>query len=91
MIIQWFAEMFFKVITGLLNWINLPGFPETLWDYLNDFLNIFVDGGLSIFFFFVPSEILSISVTMALITTSFKYGYFFVIWILKKIPLAGIS
>lgn len=91
MIIQWFAEMFFKVITSLLNWINLPHLNESLFDGVNDYLNLILGDSIAMFNFFVPQNIYKICIPIVLAVTAFKYGYFFVMWILKKIPAAGVS
>lgn len=91
MIIQWFAEMFFKVITGLLGWINLPHLNSSVNDGLNDYLNVIFGDGIALFNFFVPQNIYKICIPIVLVITAFKYGYFFVMWILKKIPVAGVS
>lgn len=91
MIIQWFAEMFFKIITSLLNWVNLPHLDSNVLDTLLYYLDRIVGSGISMFCFFVPQNIYRICFPLVMIVTAFKYGYFFVMWILKKIPMAGVQ
>lgn len=91
MIIQWFAEMFFKIITSLLNWVNLPHLDSNVLDTLLYYLDSIVGSGISMFCFFVPQNIYRICFPLVMIVTAFKYGYFFVMWILKKIPMAGVQ
>lgn len=90
MIIQWFAEMIYKVLTGMLGWINLPHLPD---DVQNGVAAIFdfVYDGYGLFNFFVPRNLITVGLPILLVITAFKYGYFFVMWIIKKIPVAGIS
>lgn len=91
MIIQWFAEMFFKVITGLLNWVNLPHIDPAVINNLSDYLFTCVFVGFDMFTFFVPKNVYTVCIPIVLLVTAFKYGYFFVMWILKKIPMAGVQ
>ncbi len=91
MIVQWFAEMFFKVITSLLNWVNLPNLDSNIVDTLQEYILGFLESGLPMIQFFIPSNIYKICIPIVLVITAFKYGYFFVMWILKKIPMAGVS
>lgn len=91
MIVQWFAEMFFKVITSLLNWVNLPNLDSNIVDTLNVYILGFLEAGVSMIQFFIPSNIYKICIPIVLFITAFKYGYFFVMWILKKIPMAGVQ
>lgn len=91
MIVQWFAEMFYKILTSLLNWINLPHLPDDVMYSISDVLNIISNGGFALFYFFVPNNVIKYGIPILLIITAFKYGYFFVMWILKKIPMVGIE
>lgn len=91
MIVQWFAEMFYKILTSLLNWINLPHLPDDVLSSINEMFALISEGGMAIFYFFVPNNIINVGIPILLIITAFKYGYFFVMWILKKIPMVGIE
>lgn len=91
MIVQWFAEMFFKIITGLLNWVNLPHLDEEILNNLLYYLDTILGLGADMFCFFVPQNVYKVCFPIILLVTAFKYGYFFVMWILKKIPMAGVQ
>ena len=91
MIVQWFAEMFYKILTSLLGWINLPHLPDDITSSINETVVLFSRGGLALFYFFVPHNVIKYGIPILLIITAFKYGYFFVMWILKKIPMVGIE
>lgn len=90
MIIQWFADMFYKIFTGLLNWINLPSLPSDFYS-IPDYVNLIIENGASILNFFLPSHVFKVCFPIFLAITGFKYGYYLVMWILKKIPAVGIS
>lgn len=91
MIVQWFAEMFYKILTSLLGWINLPHLPDDVINTINEYAALIFEGGFALFYFFVPHNIVTYGIPILLIITAFKYGYFFVMWILKKIPMVGIE
>lgn len=91
MIVQWFAEMFYKILTSLLDWINLPHLPDDVLSSINEMSVLISEGACSLFYFFVPHNIVTVGIPILLIITAFKYGYFFVMWILKKIPMVGIE
>lgn len=91
MIIQWFAEMFYKVITGLLGWIHMPNLPSGITETVSEYLLMLNNTAFSLFRLFVPDNIVEIGIPILLAITAFKYGYYFVMWILKKIPAAAIN
>lgn len=90
MILQWFAEMFYKLFTALLSWINLPSIADNL-DDVQELFDMIVSNGAAIYRFFVPGSVISVGCVLFLSITGFKYGYYLVLWILKKIPAVGIN
>lgn len=91
MILQWFAEMIYKVITGLLSWVNIPSLDESIITSITTFIDDVIGNGVAIFKLFIPSVLSRVGIPIVLIIVAFKYGYYFVMFILKKIPMASIS
>lgn len=91
MIIQWLAEMFYKIFTGLLSWINLPSLDPEIKSAAIEYIDMIVASGYALFNFFIPDILVKVGLPIILIVSAFKYGYYFVMWIIKKIPMAGIS
>lgn len=91
MIVQWFAEMFYKVITGMLGWINLPNLPGEIYESFGEFIAMIGNNGMALFYFFIPNVLSKVGIPLVLAIMSFKYGYYFVMFILKKIPGFSIS
>ena len=88
MIVQWLANSFYSVITGLLNWINLPTISS-----LNDvyaYINLIITNGVDIVKWIIPNNVFTVGFPILIAIVLFKYGYFLVMWILKKIPMASI-
>lgn len=91
MIVQWFADMFYKVLTGLFGWINIPRFDDEIVNSINSVLDMIGENGWALFDFLIPSVVSDVGMPLLLIIISFKYGYYFILWILKKIPAFGIE
>lgn len=90
MILQWFAEMIYKIMTGLLGWINLPQMSDDF-RKIFDYIDLIVSNGTSIANFFIPHNIFTVGFPILIAIIGFKYGYYLVMWILKKIPMASIN
>lgn len=88
MIVQWFAEMIFKILTALLDFINLPTFDFSV---LVDYIIALFELGSNIVSFLVPDNVINVGIPILLSIISLKYGYLFIMWILHKIPMAGIK
>lgn len=91
MILQWFAEMFYKIFTTLLSWIHLPSLANDIKEGINSFIDIIFGNAWVIFDMFIPHSIISVGIPIILAVSVFKYGYYFVMWIIKKIPMASIN
>lgn len=91
MILQWFAESFYNIFTKLLGWLTLPKIDDNVVSSIEDYISLIVEYGESIFTFFVPSYIYKSALILLLAIVGFKYGYYLVMWILKKIPMVGIN
>lgn len=89
MILQWFANTFKEIVFALLGWVNIPS-P----DFFNEIISVVdmaISNGMSLLVFFIPSYVIQSSITIFLVLETFKYGYFLVMWILRKIPAVGIN
>lgn len=91
MIVQWFAELLFKLLTGLLNGIHLPNLPQDVMNTIIEFLGLFSDTSYALYRAFVPSNVIKVGLPILIAVSAFKYIYYFVMWILKKIPAFGIN
>lgn len=90
MIVQWFSDMFYKIMTGLLSWVNLPEFPSDVVESISGYMTMILQNGFSIYEFFVPSMVTHICIPILIGLSLFEYGYYIVMWVLKKIPAVGI-
>ena len=83
--------MIYKILTGLLNWINMPSLDEQIKSSFTEYVDMIYSSGYAIFKFFIPDVLINVGLPIVLVIFTFKYGYYFVMWIIKKIPMAGIS
>ena len=90
MIFYHVAELFYTLITGLLNGISIPQFSSSIFSYVNQFFTV-LQNGAGLFAYFMPIDVIRICFPILLVIISSEYIYYFVMWILKKIPLVGIE
>lgn len=90
MIVQWFSDMFYKIMTGLLSWVNLPHLPDNVLNYIEYYFALIMDNGLAILTFFMPMGFVKILIPLVILLSTFEYLYYIVMWVLKKIPAVGI-
>lgn len=89
MIIQLLLSALYNVLNILLI-LNIPQLPDTVTGYLNDFFDYLVSGA-SILANYTP---LGYLLTLFGVLVAVDVGlniYRFVMWIIKKIPMLGIS
>jgi len=91
MIVQWFADMMYKILTGLFGWINIPNFDDDIINSIYSVIDMIGQNGYALFDFIVPPVVTDVGLPILLVIVAFKYGYYFIIWILKKIPAVGIQ
>lgn len=90
MILQWFAEMFYNIITILFKNVYIPGLPDSIAD-IGDYINMIVTNGAGIVAFFISPVLLKSLFTVIIAVMSFEEFYPFIMWLLKKIPMVGIK
>lgn len=91
MIFQTVANLFYNIITTLLNGVNISSFPADVIDSIDEYLIPSLINGVSILNYFVNLNLFKILFIIFISITSAEYIYYFVMWIIKKIPLASIE
>lgn len=80
-----------KILNGILNILDvLPDFPETLTNSLNQFFDLIFDN-LGILSFFIRIDTVKIMVPIVIVVMNFERIYRFIMWIVRKIPVAGVE
>ncbi len=91
MLIQWFCDLLFRIWDGLFSWVNIPKFDDALINDINLYIDTILVNGRGLVSFFVPTKIFDTLLIILLGIISIKYTYFVVLWIIKKIPVAGMQ
>lgn len=89
MIVEKFANLFAAIFFKLFANLDIPKI-ETLDDY-NSFVSDLLNNGKNWLLFFVPSATLKVALTITIAMILIKYGYYLVMWILRKIPIASVN
>ncbi len=90
MIIKSLLNLLYNVFSALTSAISIPSLPDDVENYLNYFLD-YLNLGLQILANYTPLNYL---LTLFGIVVAIEVGlaiYHFVMWVLKKIPMLGIS
>ena len=90
MIIENLLTFLFSVFSKLTSGINIPPLPDDIMFYF-DKVSEYFDSGLSILAVFTPLDYLLILLGIVVAVDVAIGIYHVVMWILKKIPMAGIS
>lgn len=88
MLIEKLCDLFFKVFTTLLNFINLPSMPDLA--SISNYITMIIDNGAVLVNYFIPKNIFVIGLPLLIIISTFQYVYYFIMWIIHKIPAASI-
>lgn len=90
MIVEALMNLLLSVFRLLTSPINIPSMPEAVSGYLTDFLG-YIQTGLQILAVFTPLEYLLVLFGIIIAIDVGLAVYHFVMWVLKKIPMLGIS
>lgn len=86
-VINFLTELFMK----MLSFINIPKFPADIMAHLNEYIDLIFNNGTKLLTLFVPIGIVKYGLPLVIAIIAAKYLYYFVMWIIKKIPMAGMS
>lgn len=88
-------EIFLEVAYQLINLIfliipDIPSIEITLFADLNNFVNLIFDN-LGLLGFFVDIDTIKAIIPLLIIVLNFDHIYHFIMWCLRKVPLAKID
>lgn len=90
MIIELFLELIFKIFSLLTSVINIPQLPSSVDGYLSGAFQ-YIDTGIRFLGNFLPLEYFSVLFGIIIAIDVGVAVYHFVMWIIRKIPMAGMS
>lgn len=90
MIIEALMNLLLNVFTLLTSPINIPKMPDEVAVYLANFLE-YIEMGLQVLAVYTPLDYLLVLFGIIIAIDVGLAVYHFVMWVLKKIPMLGIS
>lgn len=91
MIIESLLNAIFSVFETLFSSINIPGMPEGMSDQVVGFFNNTLNYAGSLISLFIPWSQVKIFFPILIVILSSEEIYKLVMWVLRKIPMLGIS
>lgn len=89
MLIEWLGNVFMSILDILGEFINLPSFEAI--DSINEYLNMVIEYGTNILFLFIPYNSVKFLFGLLLAFIAAEMAYYLIMFIVKKIPMAGVS
>ena len=89
MLIEWLGDILKSIMNLLGQYINLPSFEAI--DSINEYLNMVIEYGTNILFLFIPYNSVKFLFVLLLAFIGAETFYYLIMFILKKIPMAGVS
>ena len=90
MIINALLSVVRVLINLLFGWVNLPAVPDSITSVV-DTLFTYMAQGIGIVWLFVPQDLVLVLLPLVIVVHNFDHLYHLGMWILKKIPMVGIS
>ena len=91
MIIESLLNAIFSVFETLFSSINIPGMPEGMFEQVVSFFNNTLNYAGSLISLFIPWSQVKIFFPILIVILSSEEIYKLVMWVLRKIPMLGIS
>lgn len=91
MIIESICDLFIRFFTALLNGINIPQIPDDILLNVTSTLDTIIQRGSELIDLFLPYDIAK---TLLLIVIGIEVAihiYHFIMWVIRKIPMVGMS
>lgn len=80
------------LLDTLLNFLDLlPDMPEELVTVLDEFFDLIFTNGWSIACFVIPMDYALTLLPLVILVVNFERVYHLIMWVLRKIPIAGIK
>lgn len=91
MIIEAITNAFIKFFTALLQFINIPQIPADVLESVNSTIDSIIQRGSELIDLFIPYTVAKVLLLIVIVIEVAVHLYHFVMWIIRKIPMVGIS
>lgn len=91
MIIEKICDLFIKFFTGALSFIHIPQIPEDMLLQVNNTIDTIIERGSDLIDLVMPYNIAKVLLLIVVGIELAIHIYHFVMWVIRKIPMAGMS
>lgn len=91
MIIESICNMIIKLLTTLLGVVHIPRIPEEIYTSVNTNIEYMIMRASEMIDLVIPYSVAKVLVGIVISIELGVHIYHFVMWVLKKIPMLGIS
>lgn len=91
MIIEGLVNVIFKVLQGLLSFINIPDLSSDLKSSIYGYIDTVIDYGAPMLDFVIPYNVAKVLITIVVTIEVAIMLYKFIMWIITKIPMLNIQ
>lgn len=91
MIIEKICDLFIKFFTGALSFIHIPSVDSDLIARVDETLDVMIDSASAMIDLVLPYDVVKILLGIIIAIELGVEVYHFVMWVVRKIPMAGIS
>lgn len=89
MLFELLCNTVYDVITTLLGWLDIPKLQAI--DDVETVVTMAVENGMGFFKLFIDVDVVAFGLAAVIVLNAAKYIWSLVMWILKKIPMLGVS
>lgn len=92
MIFVWLLEGVSFVVDAIFTLLGvLPNLPNGVIDIMEWFFNLIFGNGLGLVCLFLPIDYIKAMIPILIAVINFEHIYHAIMWVLRKIPMAGIE
>lgn len=89
MLFELLCNTIYDIITNLFMWVEIPQLDGM--NALREIYNMAISNGIGIFNFFIDGKFIGTCCGLVIAVEAFIQLYYFVMWLLKKIPMIGVK
>lgn len=91
MIIESIFNLFFKFFTSVMKFINIPEIPQDVVNDISGFFSDIFELGMQLISLVLPFDYAKFLLEIFIVIETVLHTYHFVMWIIRKIPVASIE
>lgn len=91
MILEAICNLFIKFFTTLLSFVSIPQIPDDVLSSVTSTIDTIIEKGSQLIDLFIPYDIVKVLLLVVIVIEIVIAVYHFIMWVIRKIPMAGMS